>query len=441
MAKKTLPKKKVDGLVRLASLILALLVLISILWIALNGRTADVTNKDVEFDAAEKPAATVLRPETFVWPVYGYDSARRRALPAKIKPPLRPVWRYNTHQLLEFSPILVRGVLYVVGKNARIYALDARTGRRIWTRKVGKLSAASPAYKDGRIFVVTLSGRIVALDAKNGRIRWARKLGSRSESSPLVLGRSVVFGSEDGTLYRLRQRDGRIEWRYRADGAIKGGPAYADGRIFVGAYGGTVHAVRAGSGSRIWRSSTHGARFGLGSGNFYATPTVAWGRVYVGNTDGKMYSYSARTGKLGWSRGTGGYIYGAAAAANVPGRGPTIFFGSYDGHFYALNAADGERRWRHKVGGKISGAGTVVGSVVYFSTIDTTSTYGLSTRSGKRLYARSSGAYNPAISDGERIFMTGYTSVSLMVERRAFKKAARERRVALRRHERRKSSR
>jgi outer membrane protein assembly factor BamB len=429
------PKKRVDGLVRLASLLLGLGVLAVIFYIWIAGRNGDVTNTDVEFRPPPPRKTLSIRAETFVWPIYGLKSARTRDLTTDLDPPFRPLWRFNANQLLEFSPILVRGVLYVVRKDSRVYAINAKTGRQIWTHKVGRLSAASPAYHDGRIFVVTLSGRIVALNARNGNIKWARKLGSRSESSPLILDRSVVFGSESGTLYRMRQSTGRIEWRYDAGGAIKGGPAYANGKIYVGAYGGTVHAVRADDGRRVWRSSTQGARFGFGAGNFYATPAIAYGRVYIGNTDGKMYSFSTRDGRLGWSRGTGSYVYGAAAVDNVPGAGPTIFFGSYSGRFYALNAANGNTRWVHDSGGQISGAPTVVGKVVYFSTIDTTNTYGLSTRSGRRVFARGSGAYNPAISDGHRLYLTGYESISALVKRSTYAREAKERRAAIRRAE------
>lgn len=431
-----MPKKRIDGLVRLVSLIFAVgaLALIGYLWLA--GKNEDVSNSDVEFTAPEKKAGIEIRPETFVWPVYGRKSVRTRDLVADVKPPYRPLWRFNANQLLEFSPILVRGTLYVVRKDSRVYAIDAKTGRQKWTHKVGSLSAASPAYDDGRIFVVTLSGRIVAMDADTGNIKWAKKLGSRSESSPMVLGDSVIFGSESGTLYRVKQSNGRTEWTYDAEGAIKGGPAYANGKVYVGAYGGTVHAVRASNGRRVWRASTSGARFGFGSGNFYATPAVAYGRVYIGNTDGKMYSFSTKNGRLGWSKGTGSYVYGAVAVDNVQNLGPTVFFGSYSGKFYALNAANGNTRWVYDSGGEISGAPTVVGKVVYFSTIDTTNTYGLSTLNGHRRMYRGSGAYNPVISDGNRIYWTGYESISALVERKEYAREAKERRAALRRQDR-----
>lgn len=408
----TAQRKK--GLRRLAVLAGAVVVLGAVAAWVLT-RNGDVSNPDVEFKPPPAPKRDAVAPETFVWPIYGYDRARTRALRVPLKPPFKPKWRFNANQLLEFSPILVRGTLYFVRKDATVFAIDARTGKRRWARKVGSLSASSPAYANGRVFISTLSGRIVCLDAKTGRARWGKSLGSRTESSPLILGDSVLLGSEGGTLYRLRQRDGRIEWTYSAGGAIKGGPAYYEGKVFVGAYGGTVHAVRAGSGRPVWRASTSGARLGFGSGNFYATPAVAYGRVYVGNTDGKVYSFSASSGKLGWSKSTGAFVYSAAAVENVRSVGPTVFVGSYDGNFYALNARTGGVRWSYNTGGQISGAPTVIGGVVYFSTIDTTNTYGLSVRSGRRVFFRDSGAYNPVISDGRRLYWTAYESVSALV--------------------------
>lgn len=419
------------GLKRLAWLLAGLAVVIGLMtWFFVLPR--DVTDPNVEFRQPPPRKKVTVKPETFVWPMYGYDRARTRSLGVDLKPGFKPLWRYNANQLLEFSPILARGTLFVVRKDATVFAISSRTGRRLWARKVGDLSAASPAYANGRIFVVTLTGRIVSLDAKTGRARWGKKLGSRTESSPLILGDSVLLGSESGKLYRLRQRDGRIEWTYDAGGAIKGGPAYADGKVFVGAYGGTAHAVRANNGKPVWRSSTSGARFGFGSGNFYATPTVAYGRVYLGNTDGRIYSFSANSGKLGWTKGTGNYVYAAAAADNVRNLGPTIFIGSYDGTFYALNARNGDVRWSYGTGGKVSGAGSVIGDVVYFSTIGNFNTYGLSTRSGKRVFFRDSGAYNPVISDGKRLYWTAYESVSALVPRKDYRSERRQMRIAQR---------
>ena len=158
-------------------------------------------------------------------------------------------------------------------------------------------------------------------------------------------------------------------------------------------------------------STTRGARFGLGSGQFYSTPAVAFGRVYVGNTDGRMYSFSSANGKLAWTKGTGSYVYSSPAVAQVPGGKPSVFFGSYDGYFYAVDARNGKQLWRYRDGGKISGAPTVVGDIVYYSNWGKKTTTGLGVRTGRKVFGIGRGAFNPVISDGRTIFLTGYSSL------------------------------
>lgn len=368
----------------------------------------DISNPGVDF--GESGAKKRPRSEGFTWPVYGLNPARTRYLDAKVKPPFRQVWQRRVDgSLLEFQPVLAGGTLYMVTNRARAVAIAARSGRIRWRRRVGTLSASSPAYSRGRLFVTTLSRRAVALDARRGKPRWSIDLPSRSESSPLALGGRVYFGSEDGTVYAVRARDGRKVWTYKARGAVKGGLAYAGGRLFFGDYSGEVTALEARNGRRAWSTATQGRSFSR-AGRFYSTPAVAFGRVYLGNTDGSVYSFSTRSGQLAWSKSTGNYVYGAPAVARVPGTGPSVYIGSYDGYFYALDARSGAVRWRHEAGGRISGAGTIVGDVVYFSNLAEQSTTGVDTRSGKPVYKINHGAFNPVISDGRRLYLTGYAT-------------------------------
>jgi len=185
---------------------------------------------------------------------------------------------------------------------------------------------------------------------------------------------TLSFGTEDGTVFGLRASDGFTRWRYRADGAVKGGLALDGGKLFFGDYGGRVHAIRADTGRPVWEKGTRGARFGLGAGNFYSTPAAAYGRVYIGNTDGFVYSYAARDGALAWRKRTGGFVYGSPAVAQVPGGKPTVYIGSYDKRFYALDARTGRERWSRKAEGRVSGGATVLGDLVFYSTLARTTT-------------------------------------------------------------------
>lgn len=400
---------------------------------ALTRPPEDVNNEDVAFKSeptvtavptaipteppAESKAEDPLR--NFIWAGYGYSKDRRKFLPASklLRPPFKRVWSYTGSILLEFYPAMAEGKLFLLKNNGALHAIDKRTGKAVWKRKLGVLAAATPAYGNGRIFVPILSrgkgkpGAMYALDAKTGKILWRRLLPSRTESSPVFDGDRVYFGSENGTIYNLRAGDGAVRWTFKAQGAVKAGLALANGKLYFGDYKGRVYAIRQTDAKSVWETTTRGARFGLGSGQFYSTPAVAFGRVYIGNTDGRMYSFSSDNGKLAWTKGTGSYVYSSPAVAQVEGGKPSVFFGSYDGFFYAVDARNGKQLWRYRDGGKISGGATVVGDIVYFSNYGKKSTTGLGVRTGKKVFSMGRGAFNPVISDGRTIFLTGYSSL------------------------------
>ncbi|HEX2410413.1 MAG TPA: hypothetical protein VHJ39_04525, partial [Solirubrobacteraceae bacterium] len=91
----------------------------------------------------------------------------------------------------------------------------------------------------------------------------------------------------------------------------------------------------------------------------------------------------------------------------------------------------------------ISGAATVVGDIVYYSNRGNGDTQGMWARTGKRAFHSSRGAYNPVVSDGETIYLTGYSSVAAFMPKsaaqerraaeRAKKKAAAKRKAAMKR--------
>src|SRR5256714_3249371 len=347
------------------------------------------------------------KPVTFKWPIYGYTRDRTRFLDANIHPPFRTLWKFTKGKgLVEFQPILVNGVLYFVRNEGQAYAVRAKNGKMVWQRKVSQLAASSPAWAKGRIYITTLvPGSIKALNAKNGKVLWKKGLPSRAESSPIVINGVVYFGSENGTVYALRAYSGKTVWTYHAGGAVKAGLAFSQGRLYFGDYSGAVTALRATNGSKVWSTATNGASFNR-SGQVYSTPAVAFGRGYLGNTASFAYSFVAKNGQLAWRHGTGSYVYAAPAVGMVPGVGATVYIGSYDGNFYALNARTGGGHWAHRDGGKNSGAPTVVGRVVYYSSLGNHDTLGLDVSSGRRVWRYPFGAFNPIISDGQRIYLT-----------------------------------
>jgi len=379
-------------------------------------RPADVHNPDAIFKPQKPPQPKqVKKAETVNWPLFGYDRARTRYLPVKgIKPPFRKLWRFTDRPLLEFPPIYVSGRLFFVNNSGFAHSLDADTGGELWKRRIGRLNASSPAYAKGRLYIVNLvPGHVLKLDAKTGKTIWKRRLPGRAESSPLVIGRTLYFGCEDGNLYALSTVNGNVRWATPLGGPIKSAPAYYGGKLFVGDYGGYMNAVDAESGELVWQSGSLGPGFG-GTGAFYSTPAVAYGRVYAGNNDGRVYSFESSGGELAWSYSTGGYAYSGPTVANTRHSPPTVFIGSFDGNVYALDAKDGDLRWSRSAGGQVIGSLSAVGDIVYVAEFTDKTTSGFMMRSGKRVFRYPKGTYTPVISDGRRLYLTGYSSITAL---------------------------
>jgi outer membrane protein assembly factor BamB len=381
-------------------------------------RTGSIYHPHARFVPQPTPTLPTRGPSRFAWPLYGYTKDHTRFFPApgRVHPPFRRLWVRNTHALLEFPPVIYGNLIYQLDDNAVLSAIDKRNGHAVWTRSLGQLSASTPAVTANTVYVTILAsghprkpGRIVALNSANGSIRWFRSLPSPSESSPLIDHGRLFFGSQGGIVYALDASTGRVSWTYHAPGAVKASPTLSGGVLYFGDYSGHLQAISEQTGQRLWISGSEGAL--LGSGTFYSTAAVVYGRVFLGNTDGRVYAYDASSGRLDWAVQTGAYVYASPAVSNTPGLGPTVYVGSYDGVFYALNARSGQISWRFNAHGRISGSATVIGRTVYFADLAHHRTYGLGISTGRVLFEKDTGAFDPMISDGKDVYLTGDTSL------------------------------
>jgi outer membrane protein assembly factor BamB len=394
---------------------------------ALFGKGGDISNSGVAFvDTSEDTPVMTTMPagrhpadDRFRWPIFGFTKARTHNLPLRStpRPPWQEAWAFRGSVLLEFNPVLCGRSLFLLKNNGMLYALSRTDGRVRWRRKLGKLAASSPACDGSSVYAVLLSrrfkrrsGLVTRLSARSGKRMWTRRLPSRAESSPLLDKGRLYFGSENGTVYSLRARDGAVRWKVKATGAVKGALALDSGKLYFGDYGGKVTAIRRSDGKRVWRASASAGGLNIGESNLYSSAAVQYGRVYIGSTNGNVYSFSTADGKLAWRKSTGDYVYASPAVGRVAGR-PTVYIGSYSGRFYALDARNGRVRWSRSLGSKISGGATIIGDLVWVSDLGKKTTWALSGRTGKTVYKTRRGAFHPAISDGRRIYFSGYSSL------------------------------
>jgi outer membrane protein assembly factor BamB len=346
------------------------------------------------------------------WPLYGLNRERTRYLDApNVNPPYSVKWTFKGRRLLEYSPILVRGALYAVNNNGLAFSVKKRTGKARWMREIATRNASAPAFSDGMLYISNLDpGQVIALTSRDGKTVWRHPLAGRTESSPVIVGDKVIAGCECGTLYALDRKTGKTVWETDLGGELKAAPAVSGGVVYIGDYTGTMSAVSVKDGSVKWQSDSQGT--GLSAGAFYGTAAVAFGRVYAGSKDGRIYSFDKDTGDVAWSQTIGGEVYAGAVAADTPKSPPSVYFGTYGGtRFYALDARDGSERWSADVGGSVIGAASLIGETVYVASLDKTETDAFDASSGRKLWSFKDGAYNPVISDGLHLYLTGYKTI------------------------------
>src|SRR5205823_3135208 len=95
------------------------------------------------------PPPKTKRAAAIAWPAFGYDPARLHVgWGLRVRPPFKPVWKAGSRPLVEFSPSIGFGRLYVENGAGVVLALSTRTGKRAWSFRSKHCAAASPAVGD-----------------------------------------------------------------------------------------------------------------------------------------------------------------------------------------------------------------------------------------------------------------------------------------------------
>src|SRR3989449_408376 len=100
---------------------------------------------------------------------------------------LKSVFTFQTAVLesMETAPLVVNGVMFVTTSYIHDYAVDAVTGREFWhyKHKMGPITTfccgpnnRGVAAYEGMLYTGTLDAKLVALDAKTGRVVWETQI-------------------------------------------------------------------------------------------------------------------------------------------------------------------------------------------------------------------------------------------------------------------------
>ncbi|WP_373080804.1 PQQ-dependent dehydrogenase, methanol/ethanol family [Zhongshania sp.] len=177
------------------------------------------------------------------WLLHGRDYAEQRHSPlSRINQQtigeLGLAWSFDDHtnRALEATPIVVDGVMYVSGTWSVVYALDAKSGKKLWEydpkvpREMARKACCDVVNRgvalwEGKVFVGTLDGRLVAIDARSGEKVWEVITVDQSKpytitGAPRVIKGNVIIGN-GGAEYGVRgyitaysAQSGEQLWRF-----------------------------------------------------------------------------------------------------------------------------------------------------------------------------------------------------------------------------------
>ncbi|HSR55234.1 MAG TPA: PQQ-binding-like beta-propeller repeat protein, partial [Alphaproteobacteria bacterium] len=222
----------------------------------------------------------------------------------------------SDRRLLAQPVIDLAGRLFILDANARIYVLNAETGRRIWARDLripdeqsGTLGGGIAAV-DGKVFVTTGFAQVLALDAADGRVLWRKSLSAPFRAAPTVADGRVYAVSTDNRTYALDVKTGETLWSHSGTAELAAllgaaAPAYEDGVLVVAYSSGELFGLRADSGRQIWTDFLSRRRNTSGVGTIIgirAAPVIDRGRVFAVSNSGQMVAVDLKSGARVWQR-------------------------------------------------------------------------------------------------------------------------------------------
>lgn len=149
---------------------------------------------------------------------------------------LRVEWVYQmpTTLMVETTPLVVDGIMYLTEPPSNVVALDAASGRQYWRYRrelpkrinvcCGQVNRGVAALGD-RVFIGTVDAHLVALDAKTGAVLWDVQMADHTTGhsitvAPLAVKDMIICGISGGE-YGVRgfldaydAATGKRRWRF-----------------------------------------------------------------------------------------------------------------------------------------------------------------------------------------------------------------------------------
>jgi alcohol dehydrogenase (cytochrome c) len=226
----------------------------------------------------------------------------------------------------ESQPLVHDGKMFVTASYSRLFALDAKTGKKLWKYEHRLPEGIMPccdvvnrgaALYGNLVIFATLDAQLVALDQSNGKVVWKEKLedyaaGYSATAAPIIAkGKLItgVSGGEFGIVGRIDARDpmtGKLLWSRPTVEGHMGTKYDKDGNVSDNGISGTTNASWPGDlwktgGAATWNGATYDPDTNLifaGTGN--PAPWNSHNRPGDNLYSCSTVAIDADTGKIVW---------------------------------------------------------------------------------------------------------------------------------------------
>lgn len=143
---------------------------------------------------------------------------------------------------VDTTPIIDQGLVYAIGYNGNIAALDLSNGQTVWKKSLS--STHSFVIEQNHIFVVDQDDNIYALAKNGGAVIWKQSdLLHRQLTDPIIYQNYVVVGDFEGYLYLIDINSGEVISKTQVSSSgLAADLTVADNKIIIQAKNGNVYA-------------------------------------------------------------------------------------------------------------------------------------------------------------------------------------------------------
>lgn len=334
--------------------------------------------------------------------------------PAFVDPNL--AWYYKTGDKVASFPAVANNMVYFSSDDQNIYALDAKTGKKVWITPINLQFEGSTVLGQSHVFFET-KNTIAGFDYNTGNLTWQRNPVVRTPA----VGNGLVFAGNLGEVDALPESDDQIGIVWYGDTSASGSQldsavisvAYSNKVVYAGTEHGELYAFdasnanpqqQANSGAstakarQLWVYKTGGA---LNKGVALANDVV-----YVGSDDHYLHAVDAKSGQGKWAFKAGNAIDTTPLASNG-----TVYFAANDNIFYAVNASTGTKVWTFKPDGNAvlaSGVLDPASGKIYVSALLTPYLYVLDPATGQQIHRyQAGGKFNTRATVGQGLVYVG----------------------------------